>query len=55
MDPNERKVDILHVEGCRCRLDGTAIYVVAPCSVIGHHVTKRRVAQLVHKLRKERK
>lgn len=55
MDPNQRKIDILHVEGCRCQLDGTTIYVAPPCEVIGHRVTKRRISQLVRKLRREKK
>jgi hypothetical protein len=52
MDPNACKIEILHVEGCRCRLDESTIYVATPCTVIGHHVTKRRLGQLVHALRR---
>ena len=60
MDPDEdpdeasegRRIRILHAPDCRCRLDGAAIYVVAPCTVIGTRVTKHRLAQLRHSLRK---
>ena len=52
MDPNGRKVDIRHGNPCRCTVtDDGAIYVGPECERIGHHVTKRRLAQLVYALR----
>lgn len=54
MDPDGRRVEIHHDKRCRCVIDGAAIYVVAPCYVVGHHVTKRRIAQLLHSLRKRK-
>jgi hypothetical protein len=51
-DPDGRKVDIVHATPCRCWIDGQAVYVVAPCRRIGHWVTKHRILQLLHKLRR---
>lgn len=54
MDPDGGKIEIHHDEDCRCVIDGAAIYVVAPCYVVGRHVTKRRISQLLHSLRKRK-
>lgn len=51
MDPDGRKVHIDHGDPCRCTIDGQAVYVREPCRVIGHHVTKRRIQQIIHALR----
>jgi len=51
MDPEGRRVDIAHGDPCRCTIDGRAVYVSLPCKVIGYHVTKRRINQLIHVLR----
>lgn len=40
-NPDGGKIEIHHDEDCRCVIDGAAIYVVAPCYVVGRHVTKR--------------
>lgn len=44
------KADIWHSAECRCRIIDGAIYVAAPCIRFGNHLTKKRMAQLVHKL-----
>lgn len=49
------KVEIHHVEQCKCRIDGSAIYVVAPCYTMGRQLTKRRLAQMLHFLRRKGK
>lgn len=55
MDPDGRKVDIEHGEPCRCWIDeGGAIYIGPECKRIGHHVTKRRISQLLYSMRKKR-
>lgn len=46
------KVSIEHGESCRCRVLDGAIYVGSTCQVIGTHVTKRRIAQLLHDLKR---
>lgn len=53
MNPDGRKVYIEHGDPCRCRIDEHgAIYVALPCRRFGHRVTKRRLAQMLHALRK---
>lgn len=47
------KVSIEHSEPCRCRVLDGAIYIALPCRRIGSHVTKRRVAQLIHSLKRK--
>lgn len=54
MDPDGRRIDIQHDKDCRCVIDGDAIYVHPPCFVVGHHVTKRRIAQLLFKLKRNK-
>lgn len=52
MDPDGRKVDIIHRYPCNCWVDEfDAVYVAWPCERIGHHVTRRRLRQIVYKLR----
>jgi hypothetical protein len=48
-DPHEDPDN--HADPCHCKLDGDAIYVVAPCAVVGDHVTRHRIKQLIHQLK----
>lgn len=54
MNPHGRRVVIDHARDCQCVIDGDAIYVRKPCRVIGWHVTKKRVKQLLHALKKSK-
>lgn len=51
MNPDGRKIYIDHDEHCQCTIDGQAVYVRRPCRVVGWHVTKRRIQQIIHELR----
>jgi hypothetical protein len=52
MNPDERKIEIVHASPCNCEIDGEAIYVRDPCYVIGSRLTKRRLGQLIFRLRR---
>lgn len=50
-------IDIEHTKGCQCFVaDDGAVYVRAPCFVLVQRgvVTKHRIQQLAHKLRKSK-
>lgn len=51
IDPDDRKVEIVHGDPCRCRVDGEAVYVAAPCYVLGVRLPKHRLAQILHSMR----
>lgn len=52
MNPDGRRIDIAHGVPCRCQIDRGAVYVRRPCRVVGWHVTKRRIAQIIYALRR---
>lgn len=51
MNPESGKVTVVHGDPCGCTIDGEAVYVRHPCRVVGWHVTKRRIHQIIHRLR----
>ena len=51
-DFDERKVTIEHGDPCCCQILDGAIYVAPTCRRVGNHVTKHRIAQLIHALSK---
>lgn len=54
MDLDGSELEIIHREGCRCRIDGEVIYVSSTCTTRGlRRLSKKRLQQLLHKLERQ--
>ena len=52
--PSPSKVSIEHAVGCRCAVVDGEVHVRLPCVVRGVHLTKSRLMQLRHDVKRGR-